>query len=813
MGAYDTETTKLDGKSFAYLYTFAITEGEKCVGESNLTKVRYHHLRDENECMEFIKTLIKRGHDGNYIPVICAYNLAFDLQTLLYDMAMTFSVKILAKSRSEIYAFDILDEDGHRDLRFWDLHAMNEGGVAQLGEVCGVAKLYGDLDYSLTRHSKTPLTEKELGYCDHDVLILLAWCKWFLDNQTWLKHDWLGSRLLTNAGVIRLYSETQLGNERFHTTHSKRGVTTRRSYDKRCLKEMPGDYGAYALRKQSMKGGLAFCSGRWAQSVQTNVYALDVTSEYHAFTTGIRVPEGFTRAPSSVMIKAIESVIERTPAEVLGNYDQPFPCYLHAVVRFKGLRLRRGSVFSRNGIAIIGREQFSGTDHMLQPGTTQEIDRLERFQWVDTPEYAFGKLYKAKEVQMAVNETELWCIAQAYEWDFMEADSGEVTWRTSQPLDYVALQTNVFYEEKNILKEARNAYRDGQDFDWQRILPDSMAHQAQEGTLRQEEMDAYYQLEKSAFNSIPGNQCTELFRASWEMTGKGEIHIDQKTILAPGNYSDRKDRKRQLYCLPTWGQRITGRGRMHLVLAIILLGNVEGARILSGDTDSIKVSMPHGGTVDEQRRRIMRALHPLHKAVRESIDTCSQRLRRTYPQLASPLESVGEFMFENDGEPYAADWEAWSKCRALLDQKGHINVVAAGVPRKGGIGYETALNRLYTGDFARLMACCMSFDMTLGESICRNVSRRTPRPTDTVDMYVTDYLGSTEYVSAHQAVDLTNVTTTMGSSLSSLNRETISWLAHHRSGYEYAFRPRYMDVEDGKVTVRDVEGGLIMEER
>lgn len=812
IGAYDTETTKLDDCSFAYLYTFAMTQGYGCVGEADLNRLEYVHLRSEQECMEFLKQVIEHGDKGGYIPIICAYNLAFDLQTIMADIAMTWPVKILAKSRSEIYAFDLLDGEGARKLRFWDLHAMNEHGVAALGEICGVKKLYGDLDYRLVRHSKTPLTPKELGYCDHDVLILLAWCRWFFDTQSWVKHEWLGSRLLTNAGIIRLYSETQLGNERFHTRRStKRGVTTRRAYDKHCLKEMPADYGVYTLRKACMKGGLAFTAARWAQQVQENVYALDVTSEYHAFVTGMRVPEGFRTVPAQVMYHAAETVVKTTMGDVLRNYEQPFPCCFHAIVRFHNLRLRNRSVFSENLIAIIGREQFSNTAHALQPDTTQALEAVE---WVKGAQFAFGKLYSAADVQIAVNEVELWNISRVYSWDSLTIERGELSWRTSQPMDYVALQTNVFYDAKNILKQARNAYRDGEQYDWQRILPDNMAKQAQEGALRQEEMDAYYQLEKSAFNSIPGNQCTELFRASWEMTPQGDMHIDPDTVLNGENYSDRKDKKRQLYVLPTWGQRITARGRMHLIIALQLLAHIDGARILSGDTDSIKIAMPYDAVHQRSRETILKALEPLHEAVRAAIDLESRRLRDTYPALASDLENVGEFGFENDGEPYQAAWEAWSKCRALLDEQGHIHVTAAGIPRHGGIGYEEALNRLYRAgnEFGDIMRCAMSWDVTLSGSICRNIGRRTPRATDTVDRKVTDYLGVTEYVAAHQAVDFTNVTTTIGTSMASLNRETISWLAEH-TGSLYEFRPRYMDVEDGRIVIRDMQGGLMMEER
>lgn len=38
-----------------------------------------------------------------------------------------------------------------------------------------IAKLVGDLDYTKIRHSNTPLTDKELAYCVHDVLVVMAY--------------------------------------------------------------------------------------------------------------------------------------------------------------------------------------------------------------------------------------------------------------------------------------------------------------------------------------------------------------------------------------------------------------------------------------------------------------------------------------------------------------------------------------------------------------------------------------------------------------------------------------------------------------
>ena len=61
-------------------------------------------------------------------------------------------------------------------------------------------KMEGDLDYSLIRHSKTPLTPKELSYCEHDVRVILNYI------QEKIESDGSIIRIpLTNTGYVRRY--------------------------------------------------------------------------------------------------------------------------------------------------------------------------------------------------------------------------------------------------------------------------------------------------------------------------------------------------------------------------------------------------------------------------------------------------------------------------------------------------------------------------------------------------------------------------------------------------------------------------------
>ena len=61
-------------------------------------------------------------------------------------------------------------------------------------------KMEGDLDYSKIRHPETPLTEKEWGYCEHDVQVMLAYI------QEKIEKDGNITRIpLTKTGYVRRY--------------------------------------------------------------------------------------------------------------------------------------------------------------------------------------------------------------------------------------------------------------------------------------------------------------------------------------------------------------------------------------------------------------------------------------------------------------------------------------------------------------------------------------------------------------------------------------------------------------------------------
>lgn len=800
VAAFDTETTDLGDCAFTYLYTFAIDEH---VTGSEPGQTEYIYARTEGDAVMALCNIIAKGNQGGYVPVIVAYNLAFDLQTLLADIAATWAVNIVAKTPSEIYAFDLLDGEGAKVLRFWDLHGMNPNGVAELGRIVGIPKLYGSLDYRKIRHALTPLSGSELAYCRHDVDILLAYCRWLLRANDWLRPEWLGSRLMTNAGLVRLYAQTVVGNLKFRKSDKRKSMSTRYAYARFCATQLPTNLDTYRLRKACTRGGLNINSPTAMRRVWHDVSRWDCVSMYHAFLDGDRVACDFQPVGVTVLRRALLETLDRTADEILNDYAQPFPAAFHAHVILKGVRLRPCTPWERWQIGIMSRDRFKAhIRHAAESDTVQDVDG----DTTSNPVFAYGKLMSAGIVDTCVNEVEWWLLNQVYEVDEWRVVSGEITNRWKRPFDYVTLQSNILYEWKNEVKQIVKAYRPGEpyagDVD---VLPDGFAELAKTGGLAADELAAYYALVKGQFNSVIGNQASEQFRASWELTQDAEIRIDPATRLTPENFKSRKTREQHVDY--PWGVRVIARGRLHLVLAVQLIWDALGddARIISGDTDSLKIAMRNGVTEDDIRR----ALQPLHDATRRALDETQSRLRKTFPSLANQFDHVGEFV--SDGETFSDYYELMDKMRLGVDSTG-IHVTAAGIKRGS---YSAAVRRVWedTGrDLERTARIMMDADTCLSPDIARSMGREQPRSTKMIDRVVTDWTGRRTFVHAHAAVRLREQSTWIMPSVSDTNRETKAW-RWVNMGERPVSTPHYVSREtSGRIIVKDTEGRIIYRE-
>ena len=117
---------------------------------------------------DFIEFLYRIEENCNENKVVFVHNLSFEFQFLKSHFRFK---EVMARKKHKVMKA-VLDDF---NIEFRCTYFMSNAALAELPKLFNlpVKKKVGDLDYNIIRHSKTLLTQKELGYCEYDCLIIL----------------------------------------------------------------------------------------------------------------------------------------------------------------------------------------------------------------------------------------------------------------------------------------------------------------------------------------------------------------------------------------------------------------------------------------------------------------------------------------------------------------------------------------------------------------------------------------------------------------------------------------------------------------
>ena len=811
---YDTETTNhgsgADTRAFPVLFIANDLRGveikDYIPGESD--DVRF--FRYAEQFIDYLRELMEWGERERLIPIVCSYNVGFDLQPLLYELSREWPIHITAQTSTSLYTLDLI-RDGEPVLRFWDTFFLEQNGLAAMGRTCGLAKAEGEWDYELIRTPETPLTEDELFYAGRDVQVIPAYLRWILESNEFLDPSELGVRVITKSSIVRRMADKELGRRHHIVSAAGNRCNLTRAFELTCAEELPRTYDSYATRKACFRGGFTFTAAATAARIVGNVCSLDVVSMHHAFINGRRVPVDFReRTPLQLQVWANDTI--KTPvSQILKYYHNPFPYAYHIRVRFENIRLKAGSAFEEWGIGLIPQDKFAKItekDYSSENGAAAEdlIREHGYYARALNAEFCLAKLMRADVCEMHVHELELWCIAQVYDFDRCRVIYGEGTARSILPPDYVSLQSNKLFQMKSELKGIVKAYREGRPYTGpiSALIPEGIASGLKDGSLSEDFIRAYYQTSvKGMFNGIYGTQAMDLFRPDFMVDDSGEICIDRASGVSPETFDGKLAAIRKPKVLYTYGMRIVAGSRMHLVIAISLLHRAFKGRIriTGGDTDSLKISCDADITAD----MLLQALEPLHAAIRAALDTAQLRVRERYPELASDLAHVGEFECENAGHFYAEHVELWNKARVSWDG-AHVYVTCAGLSRPhGSYTIEHFIEDLIAQGhtFGECVPLALGYNVRVDNAICHSLERHRPAAADRFTGYVTDYRGETSWVDVPQSIALYPGDRLLGEPAKKDNAATLAYL--ERQGVEVDQRIREDVLLDGRACVRITE--------
>lgn len=260
-----------------------------------------------------------------------------------------------------------------------------------------VKKLVGDLDYSLERHSQTPLTQKELNYLENDVRIVTA----YIDEEM-ERYEHIGKVPYTNTGRVRrrvrhkcLYDkETNTGRFRKNIRKTKLNLNT------------------YRLLKSIFSGGFTHSNSRYSLRTVKDVSSIDFTSSYPA----VMVAEEFPMSPFKK--KRIRKLSELD--EMNSKY-----CTFFAV-RIYGLKQK------------IKQESYISESKVMT---------------VKNPVINNGRIYSADYIEMVLTNIDYEIMQQVYEWQGMNKNI-YVYYATKGRLPKPIVESVLdIYQEKTELKD------------------------------------------------------------------------------------------------------------------------------------------------------------------------------------------------------------------------------------------------------------------------------------------------------------------------------------------------------------------------
>lgn len=390
--SFDTETTSTyangEKVAFTYFWQFGLTDSFYCYGRN---------------WYDFVKLCIhiseKMALNENRHLVIYVHNLAFEFQFMrkYFDWVNVFSTK----ERNPIKA---LTDIGIEFRDSYILSGLPLFLVAENLTSHTVKKLVGDLDYSLVRTPKTPLSEKELEYCLNDVIILVD----YIDEQI-EQYGNISKIPLTNTGRVRLAVKEKAFNK------------TNYSITRKIMENLTLSPDLYKQMKRAFAGGFTHANKNHVGKVIKGVQSMDFTSSY-----------------PTVLLAS-----DRFPMSKPFAYDyQGKEQFLHDMKN-----KRKMFFFTATFTELVTKIDF---ENYLSKSKCFDVDNLVENN---------GRVWSASKLSVVICSIDFEIIQECYEWE--DVEFSDITMFTTSYLPKYMLQSVIeFYQKKTTLKGVQGKERE-----------------------------------------------------------------------------------------------------------------------------------------------------------------------------------------------------------------------------------------------------------------------------------------------------------------------------------------------------------------
>lgn len=266
-----------------------------------------------------------------------------------------------------------------------------------------VEKKVGDLDYKKIRHSGTPLTDAELGYCINDVLVVMACIQEKIEEE-----GDITKIPMTKTGYVRRLCR----NSCMYTyTSHKRGGKKFRNY-RNLMKSLTLSPDEYKQLKRAFQGGFTHASCLHSDTLLENVDSYDFTSSYPYVMVSEKFPMSTSRR------------LEIKDEKQLNYYLKNFCCLFD--VQFEEL------------------ETKEGFEHPL---SFSKCSGVKKPYVVDN-----GRIAYASELRTTITECDWEIYSQFYTWKSAKIYNFRYYVKGYLPTEYVKAILEL-YEAKTTLKD------------------------------------------------------------------------------------------------------------------------------------------------------------------------------------------------------------------------------------------------------------------------------------------------------------------------------------------------------------------------
>ena len=264
-------------------------------------------------------------------------------------------------------------------------------------------KHVGDLDYQLNRFHSTPLTDEELGYCEADIRVLLAYIQEKIETDKQI--DYIP---LTNTGYVR--------------NHCRKACFRKYKDYKRLMSELTLDADEYSQLKRGFAGGFTHANARYVaegkEKPLENVGSFDFTSSYPA----VMLTEQFPMSKSKLIghiddwnqfhyyLNNYCCLFDVTLTNVFPKVDYDHPISRSKLIKFEGITEDNGRIVSAEVMSLTMTEQdwfvfdsFYNYEHI-----EVRMFRIYEKRFLPKPFYrAILELYKRKTILKDVEGEEI----------------------------------------------------------------------------------------------------------------------------------------------------------------------------------------------------------------------------------------------------------------------------------------------------------------------------------------------------------------------------------------------------------------------